>query len=533
MSSIKTGLLFIVLLIGVTAAGFYFGSFMGSLFMPVDLSTPVVIVQEPTPQPTPDTQAERGETVSTQSEETPVPFIPDTSGANSLYLPIIYRGPENDASIFNAVRRVNAPYFEGAIRYPETGIFWFGKVNSEENFTDVRVGYNHTTLYINMAVYDRRLWYDTSPSPESMKEWDTVSLFIKPAGNSGELLDQESYRFDIMLNWWESRDGFQASFQGNNSGWSLSPISFEATTGWRGIPSPNNNSGDDRGWVATYRIPFSSLGLSGPPAEGTVWGLSVRVYDRDDQHGPPRSSKWWPETMDPSRPSSWGQLHFGIPTYTPPRAEPAGEVRVRHLLNGAHVPGGAVGGGTTCGAGLSFWNEWGDANHPGSEDNAVFNIQNQSDIADWPCFARYYLKFPLDAVPPDMVILSARLILHQMGNSGGGQWGDPPNSYIQVFTILDDWDEMFITWNNAPLAFENIGGTWVNPIQTFPGWPGVPWEWDVSLAAAQAFAEGKPLHLALYSADSAYHTGKYFVSSYTGDWNRQARPTLLLQLGHR
>jgi len=26
------------------------------------------------------------------------------------------------------------------------------------------------------------------------------------------------------------------------------------------------------------------------------------------------------------------------------------------------------------------------------------NVQNQSDISDWPCFSKYYVTFPLDAV---------------------------------------------------------------------------------------------------------------------------------------
>jgi hypothetical protein len=42
---------------------------------------------------------------------------------------------------------------------------------------------------------------------------------------------------------------------------------------------------------------------------------------------------------------------------------------------------------------------------------------------------------------------------------------------------------------------------------------------------------GGPLRLALYEADSAYHSGKYFVTSNTGDWNAVARPTLAVVWG--
>jgi hypothetical protein len=170
--------------------------------------------------------------------------------------------------------------------------------------------------------------------------------------------------------------------------------------------------------------------------------------------------------------------------------------------------------------------QWGDTSYPGSPYNSDFNIQNQADVADWPCFARYYVTFPLDSIPSGKVILSAEVTLHQMGNAGGGGYGPPPASYIQVFTIQQDWDESSLTWNNAPLAQENISAAWVDPIENWPGWPGIPWSWDITRAVAEFYESGGPLWLAFYSADGDYHTGKYFVSSDTEDWNAEARPTL-------
>lgn len=106
----------------------------------------------------------------------------------------------------------------------------------------------------------------------------------------------------------------------------------------------------------------------------------------------------------------------------------------------------------------------------------------------------------------------------------GGSAGNP-NSYIQVFTVDKDWNEATLNWNNAPLAIENVTGTWVYPISS-PYW--VEYKWDVSRAAAQAKAAGQPLRLALYSADGEYHTGKYFISS---DGDYVGRPTLQVVYG--
>jgi hypothetical protein len=90
-------------------------------------------------------------------------------------------------------------------------------------------------------------------------------------------------------------------------------------------------------------------------------------------------------------------------------------------------------------------------------------VQNQWDISDWPCFSKFFITFPIDAIPIDKTIISARLSITLFGNAGGGDWGEPQDSFIQVFSVIKDWDEATLTWNNAPLAIENIAGTWVYP----------------------------------------------------------------------
>jgi len=79
---------------------------------------------------------------------------------------------------------------------------------------------------------------------------------------------------------------------------------------------------------------------------------------------------------------------------------------------------------------------------------------------------------------------------------------------------------------HALLALENVSGARVQPISNMLSEPAMPRAWDVSYAVAQAYARGEPLRLILYSADSDYHSSKYFVSSDTGDWNVESRPRL-------
>jgi hypothetical protein len=440
-----------------------------------------------------------------------------------VFLPIISR--QTSMQPMPTAPRVNVPYFNGTIPFPETAIFWFGRVTPTENYADVRVGYNNTELYVNVTVFDKRLWYDTTPSSTDLTRWDAVTLYVNTSGNTGNVPATTSYRFQGQLNWWESRTAYQAAYRGNGSTWVPTAITFTTTTGWRGN-APNDNV-DDSGWTITFHIPFSSVETTSPPPSQTIWGIALTLHDCDDSTCTPITDKYWPTAASPTTPASWGQAAFGLPTYTSPPIAPTGVVTLRHGLDGIIVTDAAVGGGTTCGDGLDYWTQWGYANYAGSPD---FNIQNQSDVADWPCFSKYYVTFPLSAIPPGKTIISATLTLYQFGNAGGSGQAQP--SLIQVLTVNDPWNESTLNWNNAPLALENVSRVWVDPLTTFPGWPGVPRTWDLSYAVAQAYAANKPLYLALYSADNNYHSGKYFTSSDTEAWNAVGRPTLVIRWGN-
>jgi hypothetical protein len=442
--------------------------------------------------------------------------------------PLIESRPVEASSV--PARRVNVPYLgsEPPVSSFTPAIFWFGKVDPTSNYADVRTYYYDDYLNVVVHIIDRLLWYDTSPSGTDLTAWDSVSVYLHLDGNSGDAPDGNAYQFISQVNAWQADENWQTGFRGTGTGWVVSPIPFTADTTWRGHGLNNNT--DDKGWIVKFTIPFASLGLSEKPSEGTKWGLAVEVHDRDDAAGTSIPDTSWPESMDPSKPSTWGELIFGVPGYNRPPAIASGVSTIRQGLDGAIVTDAHVGGHGNCGSDTNYWQDWGDTNYAGYSQ---INIQNQWDIADWPCFSKYYVTFPLEAPPRDKTIISARLTMHLFGNAGGGQWGEPPDSYIQVLTVGEDWDEAALTWNNAPLALENISGTWVKPVQDtgWPGWPGVPYDWDVSRALAEAYANGKPLRLALYSADGERHTGKYFTSSDTGDWNEVGRPTLTIVWG--
>jgi hypothetical protein len=258
--------------------------------------------------------------------------------------------------------------------------------------------------------------------------------------------------------------------------------------------------------------------------------MALALHDRDDAAGTSIPDQVWPETMTSQQPATWGQLAFGMPTYDPQPAASGGTVTIRHGLDGAAVVDADVGGSSVCGqrAGPEYFPTWGELNYAGKE---FVNIQNQIDVADWPCFSRYYVTFPLSAVPADRVILSATLTLHLWGGAGEGLEPGPQPSFIQVLTVGESWDERTLNWNSAPLAVENVSATRVDPVAEYAEPPGIPYRWDVSRAVAEAYALKTPLRLTLYEADFAYHSGKYFHSSDVGEWNAEARPTLEITWG--
>jgi len=437
----------------------------------------------------------------------------------TVYLPTLQRDELSGRlpTELPAIARVNVPFMEEIVA-TQGAIFWFGRVTADENYADVRAVYTQNELYLHVNISDRLLWYDTSPILQELLQWDAVSLYLTTSLS-------ETYRFDGQFSLYENRSSYQAAWMKYGLNWQLASIPFITKTSYRSM-SPVNDDLNDDGWSIGFTIPFSSLGLSVPPAERSTWKIGLKLYDRDDAEGSPRLSQIWPAEFDEDVQERWGDLVFGLPAYMPlPGLVPSGTTTIRHKLDGAIVWDGMVGGGTVCGEGLNKWTEWGDASYDGAEQ---VNIQNQWDISDRPCFSKFYITFPLDLIPSGKEIISAEATLYQFGNSGGGEYGDPPPSLIQALTIAEDWDEATLTWNNAPLALENVSRTWVDPLSEYPGVPGIPRVWDVSMAVSQAYHSGEPLRLVFYSADGPMHTGKYFISSDTGDWNELGRPTLVV-----
>jgi len=420
----------------------------------------------------------------------------------------------------------NIPDFPEKVSFTEAAVNWFGRITPEENFVDVRMGYTQKELYLRFSVVDRRLWYDPKPTPDKILNWDALSIFIDTGSDLFRINSQ-------LVPYWIDSAPYRAIYQKTRYRWNLVNIPVSISSGYRGSGGFNQNS-DNRGWTQEIKIPFSSLGLNSSPEKGTSWRLAFANYDRDTAHFKGSCSKWPPD-MNENYKQSWGILTFGIPLLKTVNSNNPQIFLIREGLNYTHVIDASVGGSAICGEGTDFWNTWGDTTDQFYDQYkkmpvpiSQFNIQNQSDIADWPCFSKIYITFPLNKIPVTKELISAKLILHLFGNANPEE---AKPSYIQIYRAKEAWQEDFLSWNNAPLPAENYSGTWVKPVPNLSSQPSVRYEWNVSQAAYQALLAKEPLHLILYSGDADYHSGKYFWSSHVSNSSANFRPTLEITIG--
>lgn len=435
-------------------------------------------------------------------------------------------------------RRVNIPHFNNNVSWARSALFWFGQNKLSlpgKNYADVRTGYTDSGLQIRVTVVDYFLWYNPNATAlDDLTQYDAATIYIDTNPNGSTTPQTSSYQFLIGARHWQNIDNYARQAQGTggtwNSGWTP-PTAWSAFSNmsWGCDPGPNNNNCSvDFGWTAFYTIPWSTFGLNAPPAEGTVWRYAVQLYDRDDQ--PPAGAvapEYWPETFAENNPSTWADLHFGYANFQPASIPAQGTTVIRAASPTDNTVEDAwMGGGGWCNSGQEGNRQGSDTNH--GNDSELY-VGNETAETNFPCFNKSFLRFSLDDIPAGKEILSATLTLHLWGNANH-ELAQP--SWIHLYSIKDAWAENTITWNNAPLAYENIAVTQVDPYPlSSPDWPGAPYNWDATQAVAEAYGETAPVNLALYSSDSAEHSSKYLTASEAGDWDAEGRPTLTVVWG--
>ena len=434
-------------------------------------------------------------------------------------------------------RRVNLPYFSGDVDESRAAIFWFGRTESDaetvpgRNYVDVRMAYSPEGLSWLAVGIDYHLWYDEDPQPtDDLTQYDALALYLDTGHDRAGAPQSDDYYFLLGLHGdgpGEDTPQYRRQARGTGSGWNtsaISPAAWPDYSGWQwDCSGPNSNSCDtgcrciDFGWIMASTIPWSALGLAGPPTEGTVWGMGVLMYDQDNAPGPVLQANW-PETFSANDPGTWGEVHLGLAQYQRPPAVPRGSTMICAASETDNVVEDAwMGGGGLCNAGHEGH---GEDNHG---DAAELFVGSEAEPTHFPCFNKSYLRFALNSVPAGKVIISATLTLHHWG---GADVTANTSSYVWLSSVVDPWQEMTIHWNNAPLAQENLSMTRI-PTKTTPlVWPGDPYTWDATQAVAEAYQTGQPVSFAMYDSTTGRDSSKYLTASEAGDWDVEGRPRL-------
>jgi hypothetical protein len=431
------------------------------------------------------------------------------------------------------VRRVNVTY---DMEFSQTAIFWFGVDSGPQqmpgrNYADVRVRYTATGLQIKVIGIDYYLWYDDRDQTGDLTQYDSVAIYLDTGHDRASAPKTDDYYFLLGARNWEDPARYRRQAQGNGSAWNTAWAANWTNNfygAWENGGGYNlNNSHVDYGWDGTFIIPWSVFGLTNPPADGSLWGLGVQVYDRDSGASNGMAApQFWPETFNANNPATWGELHFGAPSYTPPPGSPAGTIAIQAQNDDGNdnVEDAWVGGGPH---GLSgHMGNGSDLNH--GTDRDLF-VGNEQMPVHFPYFDKSFFRFSLASVPAGKTIQSAKLYLYHWGNANPVEAVD---SWVHLFTIRDAWAENTITWNNAPLAFENVAMSWMDPIRG-GGFADPPKEyfWDASQAVAEAYAAGQPVSIAIYSSDVDQHSNRYLYGSEADQGLKAYRPKLVITYG--
>jgi len=461
-------------------------------------------------------------------------------------------------------RRVNIPRMADPVTEGQSAIFWFGQnqfvlpTNGQSyqtptlNYVDVRMAYTASGLYWRANVIDYYMWYVAGATTSSvLTQTDAIALYLDTGHDRAATPQPDDYYFLVGqhgdVNGVDTPQ-YRRQARGTGAGWDTTwhpQTDWSDYSGWQWgscNPGPNNNTcGYDFGYEAGGTIPWQTLGLSGPPADGALWGMGVLLYDQDNQPPAyPVQMESWPETFAGNNPGQWGEIHFGLPHYAPPPAIQRGVTTIRDLTPAdTTVQDAWMGGGGSCSGGQ---NGGSTINH-GQEADLFVGSENQP--TNFPCYNKSYLRFDLSSLPPGKVIISATLTLHQWGSAG-----DPTaakaedhghDSFVWLDSVPDPWSVSTITWNTAPLIQQNLSMTRVPtwPANTSIVWPGVPFSLDATQLVADAYAAGQPASMAIYDSAIDRNTSKYLTGSAVGqgnpsstwNWDINGRPRLDIAWG--
>ncbi|HTE16945.1 MAG TPA: carbohydrate-binding family 9-like protein, partial [Armatimonadota bacterium] len=172
--------------------------------------------------------------------------------------------------------------------------------------TEVKACWDDTFLYLSYSCKETDIWGNFESRDDPLYDEEVVEAFLCPTGDLRHYFEFEVSPLNILF------DARVFSPEGDRR-MMLVDRQWDAPgirTAVRVSGILNDRHSPDIGWIAEVALPFSDLGLQGPPAPGTVWRANFYRIER----GPiTEFTAWSPTYADPADfhvPACFGELVF-------------------------------------------------------------------------------------------------------------------------------------------------------------------------------------------------------------------------------
>ena len=187
---------------------------------------------------------------------------------------------------------------------------------SAKETSELRVGTMYTTwddyyFYAAFRVNDTNVIGTNSSTTSQPQQDDDVEVFFETDDARAKVRTAQSYQMAVSA----AQGAYFSIGDGTKTPKGKAVYSYKYAVTVHG--KLNSASGTDKGYDVELAIPWSEIGLSGPPKAGATWGFNVISRDRETEATP--SSKFYslsPNVKsrgDVQNPSHWSRLTFAAP----------------------------------------------------------------------------------------------------------------------------------------------------------------------------------------------------------------------------
>ncbi len=190
------------------------------------------------------------------------------------------------------------------------------KIAPAEEGAGLRVGAMYTTwddyyFYAAFRVNDTNVVGTNSNTTSQPQMDDDVEVFFETDNARAKVRTPQSYQMAVSV----AQGAYFSIGDGTKTPKGKAVYSYKYAATVHG--KLNSAAGTDKGYDVELAIPWSEIGLSGPPKAGTTWGFNVLSRDRDSEAAP--GSQFYslsPKVKgkgDVQNPSKWSRLTFAAP----------------------------------------------------------------------------------------------------------------------------------------------------------------------------------------------------------------------------